>query len=107
MAYTTDLTQKEYQILQPLLPVKSITRPPIWTKHQILNGIFYQLVNGCRWIDLPKDLPPYSTVFYYYNRWKKRDVWDLISQQIFIHSRVEKGKKRSANTVVVRLSSRR
>ena len=48
MAYTTDLTQKEYQILQPLLPVKSITRPPIWTKHQILNGIFYQLVNGCQ-----------------------------------------------------------
>jgi len=38
------------------------TRPPNWTKGEILDGIFYQLKNGCNWEDLPKDLPPYSTV---------------------------------------------
>jgi transposase len=107
MAYTTDLTIEEYQILEPLLPTKSRTRPPIWTKHQILNGIFYQLVNGCRWVDLPKDLPPSGTVFHYFNTWKEDGVWELISQQIFIQSRLSQGKKRKANTATVRLSSRR
>ena len=29
----------------------------------ILDGILYQLKNGCNWQDLPKDLPPYSTVY--------------------------------------------
>jgi transposase len=107
MAYTTDLSKEEFAIIEPLLPVKSRTRPPIWTKHQILNGIFYQLVNGCRWVDLPKDLPPSGTVFHYFNIWKEDGVWDLISQQIFIQSRLAQGKKRKANTATVRLTSRR
>jgi transposase len=107
MAYTTDLSKEEHQILEPLLATKSRTRPPLWSKHQILNGIFYQLVNGCRWVDLPKDLPPSGTVFYYFNSWKKDGVWELISQQIFIKSRLNKGKKRKANTATVRFTSRR
>ena len=58
MAYTTDLTKAEFKIIEPLLPKTFIqTRPPKWSKHEILNGIFYQLVNACRWVDLPKDLP--------------------------------------------------
>jgi transposase len=107
MAYTTDLSLQEYAILEPLLPTKSKTRPPLWSKHQILNGIFYQLVNGCRWVDLPKDLPPSGTVFYYFNTWKKDGVWEYISKEIFIKSRINQGKKRKANTATVRLSSRR
>ncbi len=107
MAYTTDLSTEEFSILEPLLPIKSKTRPPIWTKHEILNGIFYQLVNGCRWVDLPKELPPSGTVFYYYNNWKKDGVWEVISKQMFVKSRIKKGKKRNANTITLRLSSRR
>jgi transposase len=42
------------------LPTKKQTRPPNWTKREILDGIFYQLKNGCNWEDLPKDLPPYK-----------------------------------------------
>jgi transposase len=36
-----------------------------WTKGEIIDGIFYQLKNGCNWEDLPKDLPPYSTVYWH------------------------------------------
>ena len=53
MAYSSDLTDKEWEIIEPLLPQKKQTRPPRWTKRQILNGIFYQLKNGCNWGDLP------------------------------------------------------
>ncbi|WP_347276482.1 transposase [Chroococcidiopsis sp [FACHB-1243]] len=51
------------QVWDCYLPKKKQTRPPKWTKRQILDGVFYQLKNGCNWGDLPKDLPPYSTVF--------------------------------------------
>jgi hypothetical protein len=36
-----------------------------WTKRNIINGIRDQLKNGCNWEDLPKDLPPYSTVYWH------------------------------------------
>ncbi|WP_226889793.1 transposase [Nostoc sp. MG11] len=65
MPYSSSLTDKEWQIIEPLLPQKKQTRPPKWTKRQILDGIFYQLKNGCNWCDLPRDLPPYSTVFWH------------------------------------------
>ncbi|WP_445243185.1 MULTISPECIES: transposase [unclassified Microcoleus] len=41
---------------------------------QILDGIFYQLKNGCNWGDLPKNLPPYSTVFGHYKHWRSEGV---------------------------------
>ncbi|WP_199192400.1 transposase [Chlorogloea sp. CCALA 695] len=58
MPYSSSLTDKEWEIIEPLLPKKKKTRPSLWTKRQILDGIFYQLKNGCNWCDLPKDLPP-------------------------------------------------
>ena len=70
MPYSTNLTDAEWEILSPLLkqilPHKKKTRPPNWTQREILNGIFYQLKNGGNWADLPKDLPPYSTVYWHY-----------------------------------------
>jgi transposase len=60
MPYSSSLSDAEWEIVEPLLPQKKKTRPPVWTKREILDGILYQLKNGCNWSDLPKDLPPYS-----------------------------------------------
>jgi len=66
MPYSSSLTDAEWTILEPLLaeilPQKKRTRPTNWTRRELLDGMFYQLKNGCNWEDLPKDLPPYSTV---------------------------------------------
>jgi transposase len=62
MPYSSSLTDAEWEILEPLLlqllPIKKQTRPCNWTKRELLDGMFYQLKNGCNWQDLPKDLPP-------------------------------------------------
>ncbi|AFY73004.1 hypothetical protein Syn7502_02884 [Synechococcus sp. PCC 7502] len=58
MQYTSSLTGKEWEIIEPLLPERKKTRPSNWTKREIVNGVLYQLKNGCNWIDLSKDLPP-------------------------------------------------
>ena len=65
MPYSSSLTDREWEIIEPLLPEKKRTRPPKWSKREILNGIQDQLKNGCNWCDLPTDLPPYSTVFWH------------------------------------------
>jgi len=35
--------QRAWEIIEPRLPQKKKTRPSLWTKRQILDGIFYQL----------------------------------------------------------------
>ena len=102
MGYTTDLSDQEWGIIEPLLPKKKKTRPPEWTKREILNGIFYQLKNGCNWADLPKDLPPYSTVYWYYKQWREAGILDTISEQLHAQTREQVKKKSKWTTLIIR-----
>ena len=78
MPYSSSLTDKEWVLIEPLLSKKKTTCPTKWSKRQILDGILYQLKNGCNWSDLPKDLPPYSTVFWHYKQWRASGVMEKI-----------------------------
>ena len=93
MAYTSSLSDREWEIIEPLLPQKKRTRPPKWSKRVILDGIFYQLKNGCNWADLPKDLPPYSTVFWHYKQWRSEGVLDEILKTL--HGQVRAQSKKN------------
>lgn len=101
MRYTTDLTDKEWEIIEPLLPKKKKTKPPTWAKREILNGIFYQLKNGCNWADLPKDLPPYSTVFWHYKQWRETGILDTIMDVLHRLVREQVEKKPKWTTLII------
>ncbi len=63
-AYTTDLTDEEWQILKPLLPPdKSGGRPRKYPIREVLNGIQYVLRGGCAWRLMPHDLPHWQTAY--------------------------------------------
>jgi transposase len=95
MGYASSLTDKEWEIVEPLLPQKKKTKPPKWTKRQILDGIFYQLKNGCNWGDLPKDLPPYSTVFWHYKQWRTDGVIEKIMSDLHAQTRAQVKKNQN------------
>lgn len=99
MAYSSSLTDEEWELLEPLLlevlPPKKQTRPPAWTRREILNGVLYQLKNGCRWEDLPKDLPPYSTVYWHYKQW--RAAGSIEKLMTLLHEDVREQIKKKEN----------
>lgn len=99
MAYSSSLTDLEWEILEPLLaeilPPKKQTRPPEWSKRDILDGIFYQLKNGCNWEDLPKDLPPYSTVYWHYKQWREAGAIETLMTVLQEQVRTQVKKKPS------------
>ena len=95
MAYSSSLNDQEWKLIEPLLPQKKQTRPPLWSKRQVLDGVFYQLKNGCNWCDLPRDLPPYSTVFWYYKQWREAGVLDEIMDKLHGKVREQAQKNRS------------
>ena len=81
-------------LLHEILPKKNRTRPCNWTKREILDGIFYQLKNGCNWQDLPKDLPPYSTVYWHYKQWRSQGVIEELMR--VLHEQVREQVKKKA-----------
>ena len=104
MSYSTNLSDREWEIIEPLLPKKKKTKPPTWTKRIILDAVFYQLKNGCNWGDLPKDFPPYSTVYWHYKQWRKAGIITGIMQ--VLHGRLrEKNQKKPEWTTLIIIDS--
>ena len=92
--YSSDLSDEEWAILEPLIPpAKPGGRPRTADMREVLNGIFYVLKTGCQWENLPKDLPPSSTVFYYFNRWSKEHVWQQLNASLREQVRLEAGRE--------------
>lgn len=66
-----------------------------WSVREMLDGVFYQLKNGCNWEDLPQDLPPYSTVYWHYKQWREAGI---IEQLMAVwHRQVRQGVKKKPN----------
>ena len=76
--YKSDLSDKEWQIIKPLIPPpKPGEHPRTVDMREVVNAVFYLLRTGCSWEMLPHDFPPYSTVYYYFRRWQRRGLWEL------------------------------
>lgn len=77
--YPTDLTDRQWQRIAPLLPHPrqwkvGWGRPPCDRRLRV-NGILYVNKTGCQWRMLPRDYGHWNTVFSYFNRWRKQGVW--------------------------------
>ena len=56
--YTSDLTEEQWAIIQPLLPVKQqgAGRPIVLEMRAVLNAILYLVRTGCQCDEIPKSL---------------------------------------------------
>ena len=76
--YPSDLSDEQWAILEPLIPVSALGRPRDVAMREVLNAIFYQARSGCQWAMLPHDLPAKSTVFDYFKQWRDDGTWQKI-----------------------------
>lgn len=77
--YATGLSDREWQIIEPLLPgPKRLGRKITYSRREILNALFYLNRNGCTWRNLPGDFPPYGIVSHYYHACQDRDGAKLV-----------------------------
>ena len=77
--YATDLTDAEWDLIRPLLPAQPRTGRPRWHSWRtILNAIFYQLRTGGAWRFLPREWPPWQTVYHYFRRFRLDGTWERI-----------------------------
>ena len=69
--YPSDLSDEEWAILEPLLSsAERRGRPPKWPLRHVADAVFYLLRSGCSWRMLPREYPPWQTVYYHFRRWR-------------------------------------
>jgi transposase len=70
-SYPSNLTDEQWAVIEPLIPVFPLGRPRKTSMRAVVNAILYVVRTGCQWEYLPHDFPPKSTVFEYYSAWRK------------------------------------
>ncbi len=101
-AYSSNLTQAQFELIEPLLPPpKPGGRPREVDMWAVLNAIMYVVVQGCKWRDIPGDLPPWSTVYTYFRNWRKDGTWIKIHDRLHSWVRAEQGRPGSPSEAIV------
>ncbi len=78
--YSTDLSDAEWTLLEPYLPTSKPTgRPRMHGPREMLNAIFYVLRSGCPWRLLPRNFPPWKTVYHYFRAWRIDGTFEYLS----------------------------
>ena len=89
--YPSDLTDEQWAIIGPLIPINTTGRPRTVDMREVLNAIFYLNRSGCQWDMLPHDLPAKSTVYDYFAQWKADGTWQTILDALRRQVRVAGG----------------
>jgi len=76
--YPSDLTDGQWALIEAHIPVYPGGRPRKTDMRDVVDAILYLLRTGCQWRYLPKDLPPRSTVWKYFDQWRRNGTLDRI-----------------------------
>ncbi len=98
--YPTDLTDKEWAVIEPTLPVATTGRPRKYSQRELFNAILYVLRTGCSWRMLPHDFPPWKTVYAYFRKLQKLGVWQQVNDELRQQVRVAAGREAHPSTLV-------
>jgi transposase len=82
-----DLTDAQWMVLAPLLPVgRKPGRPPKWSKRQLIDGIRWRTRVGCPWRDVLPIYGPWQTVYGLFRRWQRAGTWRAILTALQAHA---------------------
>lgn len=79
--YASSLTDAEWALVEPLLPVHDPHaggRPLKFERRLVLDSILYVLVSGCAWRLLPHDLVPWDAAYRWFRAWSADGTWDRV-----------------------------
>src|SRR5216683_16337 len=80
--YPSDVTDEQWALIEPLIPVYPGGRPRKTDVRDVLDAVLYLLRTGCQWRYLPKDFPPKSTVWRYFDEWRHNGTLDTIHDRL-------------------------
>ena len=102
LRYPSDLTDDEWKLVEPLIPPgKRGGDKRTVILREVVNGLMYILSTGCQWRAIPKDLPPRSTLYDYFDLWSWDRTLDLIHHELYVKCREAIGREASPTAAVI------
>jgi transposase len=102
LRYPSDVTDEEWQLVALLIsPAKRGGRKRTVDIREVLNAVMYILSSGCQWRALPKELPPRSTVFGYFDLWIYHGTLERIHQRLYEQCRAQAGRKAEPTAAII------
>ncbi len=78
-----DLTDKEWAILEPLLPSeRGRWARPAQDNRRFLNGMLHVLRVGCPWRDMHERYGKWNSIYVRFRRWAEQGVWDAMLETL-------------------------
>ena len=100
--YPSDLTRTQWKRLKRLLPeAKPGGRPRSVDLREVLDGIFYIVRGGCAWRMMPNDLPPWSTCYDYFRKWRNDGTWAKLNDTLRTQVRHRNQRKTSPSLGII------
>jgi len=100
--YATDLSDAEWRCVDPHLPgPKGRGRPKIHGSRVILDAVFYVLKSGCPWRLLPKDFPPWKSVYDWFRKWRIDGTWERLNAALREVLRARSGRNPQPSAGIV------
>lgn len=100
--YPSDLSDAEWVLLEPLLRRREKRgRPPTWPVRCVADAVFYLLRSGCAWRMLPREFPPWPTVYYHFRKWHHEGTLARAHDLLRGEVRAREGRKRDASAAIV------
>jgi len=95
MSYPTDLNDAQWEIIK--VRFDEMTGNYGHSKkndyREYMNAINYVCKTGCQWDMLPNDFPNKNTVKSFFQRLRKRGLWEVICADIVAMARVSVGRE--------------
>lgn len=102
LRYPSDLTDAEWALVEPHIPpAKRGGRKRTAKMREVLQGVLYVLETGCQWRHLPKDFPPRSTVWDYFDLWSYDGTLDRIHEALYAALREAEGREAQPTAAII------
>jgi transposase len=100
-SFDTDLTNAQWDYLKPMLakPHK-LGRPPT-DRRVVIDAIFYVLKGGIAWRLLPKNFPPWKTVYHVFRAWSLDGTWAALNDALRICLRADAGRDAQPSAAIL------
>lgn len=96
-AYATSLTDGEWALVAPFLPVPAKTgRFRRWSLRRVLDAILHVLRTGGAWRHLPREFPPWPTVHRWFLRLSHTGVFERLAHALTMADRERAGRSSGA-----------
>ncbi len=102
LRYPSDLTDSEWAYVEPLIPpAKRGGNRRHVNVREVVNGLMYVLSTGCQWRAIPKDLPPRSTLYDYFDLWGWDGTFERIHEALYVKCREAAGREASPTAAII------